>query len=209
MKYIAYYRVSTQRQGQSGLGLEAQKAEVARFTQGHELLAEFTEIESGRNNHRPQLNEAINLCLEHSATLVIAKLDRLSRNVLFIETLKNKGVKFVCCDMPEANEFIIGVMAQLAQYERKLISDRTKAALKAYKDRGGKLGGSTPEHCNAMRAAKKPVKHDEHLIYIIRAEREKNTPFKAIADKLNSLGHRTNRSKPHTATSVFRIFSKL
>lgn len=209
MKYIAYYRVSTQMQGRSGLGLEAQKSEVIRFTANHELVAEYIEIESGRKNDRPQLNQALNHCIESGATLVIAKLDRLSRNVAFIEALKSKGVKFICCDMPEANEFIIGVMAQLAQYERKLISDRTKAALNAYKQRGGKLGGSSPDHCKAMREARKPIKYDDNILYIIENERSKNISFAQIAQKLNELGHKTNRNKPHTATSVFRIFSKL
>lgn len=203
-QYIAYYRVSTQQQGKSGLGLEGQQADVKRFTPS--LLAEYTEIESGANNRRPQLDAAINHCTKTGATLIIAKLDRLSRNVAFIEALRSKGVKFVCCDMPEANEFVIGIMAQLAQFERKMISDRTKAALKAYKERGGKLGGSSADHCANMRASRIIKQAHPTIKYIIAAEKAKGQTFEQIAHTVNQHGFKTSRQLPFTATAVFRIY---
>lgn len=204
--YIAYYRVSTAKQGRSGLGLEAQQADVKRFTTN--VIAEYTEVESGGSNTRPKLIEALKHCKQANATLLIAKLDRLSRNVLFIETLKAQGVKFVCCDMPEANEFVIGIMAQLAQYERKLISNRIKSALAAAKQRGTKLGGSTPEHCQQMRNARKPVLVDSKLLYMIESELNNSKTFAQIADLVNKHGYLTSRDLPHTATSINRIYHK-
>jgi len=209
IQYVAYYRVSTDKQGIKGLGIEAQQADVNRFLQGIKPIATFTEVESGGNNKRPELHKAIQHCITHNATLLIAKLDRLSRNVLFIETLRANGVKFVCCDMPDANEFVIGIMAQLAQYERKMISERTKKALAALKDRGVKLGGSTKEHCDNMRAAKKPVQYNTTVQHIIKTEREKQTPFDKIAGILNDLGYKTNRHKPYTSVAVYRIYQHI
>ena len=129
-KYVAYYRVSTRGQGESGLGLEAQKAAVAGFVKGV-IVAEYTEIESGKNNQRVELGAAIERAKQEKAVLVIAKLDRLSRNASFIFTLRDSGVNFQCVDMPDANTLTIGIFATLAQHERELISSRTKAALQA------------------------------------------------------------------------------
>ena len=206
--YIAYYRVSTTKQGRSGLGLEAQQADVMRFTNGN-ILAAYTEVESGGNNTRPKLKEALAHCKQANATLLIAKLDRLSRNVLFIETLKAQGVKFCCCDMPEANEFVIGIMAQLAQYERKVIGDRIKAALKAAKARGKKLGGSKPEHCKTMRESRKTTVINPNLSYIIENEYNNGKTFAQIAEKVNKLGYTTSRGNQHNATSIYRIYQKI
>src|SRR3954451_13181762 len=129
-RFISYYRVSTARQGQSGLGLEAQKAAVRAYLDGGDwqLVGAFTEIESGKNNDRPQLAKALAECRLRNATLVIAKLDRLSRNAAFLLNLKDAGVDFVCADMPDANKLTIGIMALIAQNEREAISARTKAA---------------------------------------------------------------------------------
>lgn len=137
-RYVAYYRVSTQKQGASGLGLEAQRQAVAGYIQstGGELVGDFEEIESGKRSDRPELLRAIKLCHLTGARLVIAKLDRLSRNVRFLAELMEGGVQFVACDMPEANELTIHIMAAVAQAERKAISERTKAALGAIR---GKL----------------------------------------------------------------------
>lgn len=144
MNYIAYYRVSTKRQGESGLGLEAQKASVTSFIgleyTDNKLLAEFTDIESGANDMRPNLHKALAMARKYKATLLIAKLDRLSRSVTFISVLLDTGVKFTCCDMPEANELTIHLMAALAQWERKRIQQRIKEALQAKRARGEKLG---------------------------------------------------------------------
>lgn len=137
-RYVAYYRVSTKRQGESGLGLEAQRTAVRQFTgcmDGSCIDGEFTDVESGKNDRRPELAKALHLCQELGATLVIAKLDRLSRNMKFIVDLQEAKVKFVCCDMPEANEFTIHIFAAMAQHERKIISERTKAGLKSKQER--------------------------------------------------------------------------
>ena len=134
-KYVAYYRVSTQQQGQSGLGLEAQQMQVKKFVGDNEILKHFIEVESGKNNNRPELKRAIELAKKEQVKLVIAKLDRLSRNASFIFMLRDTNVNFVCADMPEANSLTIGIMAVLAQDERERISQRTKAALDAKKQK--------------------------------------------------------------------------
>lgn len=142
MQIVSYLRVSTARQGASGLGLEAQRAAVQGFAAGagHTIVAELVEVESGRKADRPQLAAALGLCRLHRATLVIAKLDRLARNVAFIANLMDGGVEFVACDMPHANRLTLHLMAAMAEYERDMISQRTKAALAAAKARGVKLG---------------------------------------------------------------------
>ncbi len=142
--YVAYYRVSTDRQGKSGLGLDAQRAAVdAYLNGGNWTLAEaFTEVESGRRNDRPELAKALDLCRRKRATLVIARLDRLARNVAFIANLMDADVDVVAVDMPEANRFTLHIMAAMAEHEAALVSQRTRAALRAAKDRGRKLGWS-------------------------------------------------------------------
>jgi DNA invertase Pin-like site-specific DNA recombinase len=142
--FVAYYRVSTARQGRSGLGLDAQRKAVTDFLNGGswELLSEFVEVESGKNDDRPQLEQALATCDLSGATLVVAKLDRLSRNLAFLAKLQDSGARFVAADMPEANELTIHIMAAVAQAERKAISTRTKEALAAAKARGVKLGGN-------------------------------------------------------------------
>jgi DNA invertase Pin-like site-specific DNA recombinase len=140
--FVSYLRVSTARQGRSGLGLEAQRQAVADFHAGGAWrhVAEFVEVESGARDTRPRLADALALCGIHGATLVIAKLDRLSRDAAFLLNLQKAGVRFVAADMPEANELVVGIMAVVAQAERKMISARTKAALAAAKVRGMQLG---------------------------------------------------------------------
>jgi DNA invertase Pin-like site-specific DNA recombinase len=143
-KFVAYYRVSTDRQGRSGLGLEAQRAAVANYLNGGNwsIVAEFTEVESGkREDNRPMLAAAFKACRLHRATLVIAKLDRLSRDAHFLLGLQKAGVEFVCVDDPHMTPLTLGIRAVVAQHERELISARTKAALAAAKVNGKKLGG--------------------------------------------------------------------
>jgi DNA invertase Pin-like site-specific DNA recombinase len=142
-KFIAYYRVSTDHQGVNGDGMAAQRKAVEDYLNGGRwrLVAEFTEVESGKRSDRPELEKALAACRKHKAKLVIAKLDRLSRNVHFISGLMERKVDFVACDMPSANAFMINVYAAVAQEERRRISERTKAALAAAKRRGVKLGG--------------------------------------------------------------------
>ena len=143
VRFVAYLRVSTARQGRSGLGLEAQRSAIQEFLAtrlGSQCLAEFVEQESGKRNDRPQLEAAIAEARAYGATLLIAKLDRLSRNAHFLLGLKEAGVAFTCCDMPEATHLTIGIMAMVAEQEREFISDRTKRALAEAKKRGKKLG---------------------------------------------------------------------
>ena len=143
-KYVAYYRVSTDRQGQSGLGLEAHRTAVDNYLNGGTLLDTFTEVESGRRNDRPELAKALDLCRRRKATLVIAKLDRLARNVAFIANLMDANVDLVAVDMPQANRLTLHIMAAMAEHEAQAVSQRTKAALQAAKERGRKLGWSIP-----------------------------------------------------------------
>jgi len=149
-KFVAYYRVSTDKQGASGLGLEAQQELVRRYLNGGSwsLIGEFTEIESGtrkRLKDRPMLKAALELARKQKATLVVAKLDRLARDVQFISTLLNGQVRFVCADMPEADRTFLQMMSVFSEYEAKRISERTTEALGALKRRGVKLGSPTPE----------------------------------------------------------------
>src|ERR1700722_4424418 len=141
-KFVAYYRVSTAKQGASGLGLEAQQEAVRSYLNGGhwKMVSEVTEIESGKRNDRPALAKALALCRVHGATLVIAKLDRLARNVNFISNLMEAGVEFTAVDFPQANRLTIHILAAVAEHEAAMISSRTKAALAAAKARGVKLG---------------------------------------------------------------------
>jgi len=211
--YVAYLRVSTQKQGQSGLGLEAQRAAVGAFTQAAHLVAEFVEVESGKQNQRPQLAAAIALAKAKAATLLIAKLDRLSRNVGFIFQLRDAGVDFVCCDMPDANTLTVGIFAVLAQHERELISQRTKAALAAKQAQGAQLGtpaNLTPaatqkgrDHNQAKAHANEHnVRAAAHIVLL----REKGLNYSQIAQKLNALHFVTRYGKPFRAEQVKRLY---
>ena len=197
-RFVAYYRVSTKRQGQSGLGLEAQQETVRRYLNGGDwkLLEEVTEVESGANNERPKLKEAINLCRAWGATLVIARLDRLSRSVRMIADLMEGDVPFVVADQPEMTHLTVHIMAAVAEHERKLISERTKAALAAAKRRGVKLGGNRGGLTKALRKkgsvrasqlrTKKADQRAESLRSLIDRLRSQGiTSAKAIAKALN------------------------
>jgi DNA invertase Pin-like site-specific DNA recombinase len=141
-RFIAYFRVSTDRQGRSGLGLEAQKEAVRHYLASIDgtLIAEYTEIETGKRNDRLELQKALITCRRQKAKLVIAKLDRLSRNVAFIAAVMDSGVEFVACDNPHATRLTLHVLAAVAEHEREMIAARTKAALQVAKTRGVKLG---------------------------------------------------------------------
>lgn len=185
--YIAYYRVSTTRQGESGLGLEAQQQAVMQYLNGDNwnILAEYTEVESGKRNDRPKLVAAIAACKKNKATLIIAKLDRLARNVHFISGLMESGVEFVAVDNPHANKLMLHMLAAFAEHEREQISKRTSAALQAAKARGTKLGKhgaeilSRQNHNNAIARAATLAP----IISAIRAEGYRTT--RAICEQLN------------------------
>lgn len=217
-KYIAYYRVSTADQGRSGLGLEAQQETVKRYIEkmGGELLEEFTEIESGAKNDRPQLNKALNLARRRGSILIIAKLDRLSRNHLFISQLMESKVEFVACDIPEANTFTIHIFSALAQQERELISTRTKQALQAKKAQGVTLG--TPRNLTESAQAKgrrmgneakcrKAEEFAKLMLPVIQGYQEEGLSLRAIANRLNTTGELTasGRVGAWTATTIKNV----
>ena len=206
-EFVAYYRVSTDRQGESGLGLEAQRTAVARFVQGASLLGEFQEIESGKNHTtRPQLTAALALCRTSRATLVIAKLDRLARDVHFISGLMKAGVDFVAVDMPQANKLTVHILAAVAEHEREAISQRTKAALQVAKARGTQLGNPRwQESIERARAVRNPVPVPAAIIAAIAERRAQGLPLREIAEQLNGMGVRTprgNRWHPETISNV-------
>lgn len=215
-KYIAYYRVSTQKQGISGLGIEAQKSAVSRFlSQESILLHEFTDIESGKRNDRPNLLLAIDACKKENAILLIAKLDRLSRNVGFIYTLKESQVKFKCCDMPDANSVTIGIMAVLAQEERERTSQRTKDALAELKRQGMKLG--SPENLNdkarekGLKIRQQNALKDENnrkATALICSLRNEGKSFYNITQQLNNVGFKTRRGNSFTQVQVKLLFER-
>ncbi len=199
--YIAYYRVSTDRQGRSGLGLEAQQQAVHGFLQGRgELVTSFTEVESGKRNDRPEIATALAACRKHKAVLVIAKLDRLARNVHFISGLMESGVEFLAVDMPEASRLTIHILAAVAEHERVMISQRTKAALQAAKARGTKLGSPTPKNGAAVRSRvlqEKAARFADGVLPTIRELQDQGiTSYKGIARALNARGVPT-ASKRH------------
>lgn len=212
-KFVAYYRVSTDKQGRSGLGLEAQKEAVRSYLDGGKwkLIAEYTEVESGKNNERPKLQEALHRAKVTGATLVIAKLDRLSRNVAFIVNLKESGVKFVCADMPDANELTVHLFAAIAQHERKIISERTKNAMAAAKRKGKVFGNPNGAKAlrglgnrSAVKAIK--VKADKHAAEIMPVIRDIQASgaasFREIADELNAREILTARDGQWHASTV-------
>ena len=215
-RYFAYYRVSTQKQGSSGLGLEAQRAAAQAFVADPaQLLGEYVEVESGKKNQRPQLLAAIAAVRQTGAVLLIAKLDRLSRNAGFIFTLRDAGVEFVCCDMPDANTLTVGLFAVLAQHERETISKRTKEALTAKKARGAQLG--TPanltrearqrgEQVRQENARAHPAnKQASRVATLLQAQGFNLTQ---IARELNEAGYRTRRGKAFHLATVSRLLTR-
>lgn len=203
----AYLRVSTQRQGISGLGLEAQRKAIAHLLEGNPHQ-EFIEIESGKKTQRPKLQEAITYCRKHKTQLVIAKLDRLARNVHFISGLMETGIDFIAADMPNADRFMLHVYAAMAEEEGRRISERTKAALAAAKERGVKLG------INGKTLAQKNRQEAEEFAHAIIAQFDRlgiheGMPLNAIADTLNSAGIKTRENRNWYKASVSRILKRL
>ncbi|WP_288379995.1 recombinase family protein [uncultured Massilia sp.] len=222
MKIVSYLRVSTARQGRSGLGLDAQRNAIQGYVEakGAVLVREVVEVESGKVNTRPKLAEALHLAKVTGSVLVIAKLDRLSRNAAFLLTLRDSGVKFIAADMPDANELTVGIMALVAQQEREAISKRTKEALEAAKQRGIILGN--PNGADALRRAGKgntagiqAIKvhadaHAQDLRSVLKDLAEEGiTSLGAVAKALNERGIRTPRGGAWYKTSVSNLLSRL
>jgi len=219
-KFISYLRVSTARQGASGLGLEAQREAVSRYLNGGkwQLVQEVMEVESGKRNDRPAIAEALRLCRLHKATLVIAKLDRLARNVHFISSLMESGVDFTACDFPEANRLTVHILAAVAEHEATMISARTKAALEAAKARGVVLGGQRGSvermaimaakgtRASAVVRKESATKRRNDLLPVIKELRAKGAKsLRAIAEGLNDAGLTTARGGVWTATQISRL----
>ena len=212
-KAISYLRVSTREQGESGLGLEAQRKSVKTFAQANDfqVLREFQDIESGKHNERPGLRHALEEARARKATLIIAKLDRLSRNASFIMALRDSKVDFIACDLPQANTLTVGIMALLAQQERELISSRTKAALDALRARGVKLGSPKNNLTDETRRKAAKTKREIALAAANGSLRHALTARKAgytlakIAQELNDSGRTARRGGPWTASQVARL----
>jgi DNA invertase Pin-like site-specific DNA recombinase len=212
MKYISYLRVSTDKQGKSGLGLEAQRNSVLDYVGVRgEIVAEYVEIESGKISHRTELNSALKQAKDCGAILIIAKLDRLARNVAFIANLLESNVEVVAADMPEANRFMFHIMAAVAEQEGKAISERTRAALKAAKARGVKLGWANPKRRSeqllaSLKGAKaNSEKSDEYaalLAPVILDLKRQKMSLRKMAAHLNSIGAPTSRGAKWHATTV-------
>jgi DNA invertase Pin-like site-specific DNA recombinase len=214
MKFVSYYRVSTDKQGAQGNGMEAQKQAVARYlaSLNAELLATFEEVESGANNKRPQLAAALKFAKAKKAILIIAKLDRLSRNAAFLLQLQESGVDFIACDMPNADKLSVGIIALLAQRERELISERTKAGLAVAKARGVRLGNPNP--LPALKAGAKAIQERKQAFaaQVLKSIREiQSTGIESlnrIANCLNKRGETTARGGQWTATAVKRVLAQ-
>lgn len=224
---VAYYRVSTKQQGESGLGLEGQQAAVENYAgqAGARIIATYLEVESGKLADRPELTKALAHARRSKATLVVAKLDRLARNVAFLSALMDSTVPFVACDNPHANRLTLHILAAVAEAEAKAISDRTKAALAAAKARGTQLGSARPGHWHGRESARLAglAKGRETALHVrqrraqeayadilplMRQQREAGLSLAAIADRLNRDGHCTRRGKLWNATQVDRVLAR-
>ena len=220
-RFVSYLRVSTAKQGHSGLGLEAQRKAVADYLNGGQwqLVTEIVEIESGKRSDRPKLEEALRLCRLHNATLVIAKLDRLSRDAHFLLGLEKAGVDFVAADMPSANRLTVGIMAMVADEERRMISKRTKEALAAAKARGKKLGGNrgnlsgggTKGHAASLatRQARARGRASDLAPVIEELRASGAVSLRQIAAGLNARGIKAARGGEWSALQVQRVMENL
>jgi DNA invertase Pin-like site-specific DNA recombinase len=218
-KYVSYIRVSTNRQGESGLGLEAQRLAVINFVQsqgaGSEIVKEFVEVESAKGNvFRPVLEQAIAECRSNGYRLCVAKLDRLSRNLHFITTLQNSKVDFVAADNPHATKFLVHILVAVAEHERNMISTRTKDALAAAKCRGVKLGNPHYQVAISKAVEVRQQLADQRntgLRTVIQETMEKTglTKLADIAQALNLRGIRTNRGAEFTPTQIHRLLKSV
>jgi DNA invertase Pin-like site-specific DNA recombinase len=220
---IGYARVSTKMQGESGLGLEAQRASLEAYARqtGGTLAIVYVEVESGKLSDRPELAKALAHARRSKGTLAVAKLDRLARNVAFLSALMDSSVPFVACDNPHANRLTLHILAAVAEAEAKAISDRTKAALTAYKARGGKLGAQLPQCRNLTHEAQQKgaqragvaVAKAANEAYVDVAPmmmelRGKGLTLQDIADELGKQGHTTRRGRPWNPVQVSRVLER-
>jgi DNA invertase Pin-like site-specific DNA recombinase len=217
MKYVVYYRVSTKKQGLSGLGLEAQRTIVENFIKNNEVINEFTEIETGKSANRPQLNKALECCKSNNATLIVAKLDRLSRNLHFVTSLQMANVDFVCCDMPSANRLTVHIIAAIAENEAQLISQRTKAALAEKKKQGVKLGNPCNNGLTSNSIAKGMNIRRENALCnernrqagtLILSLRNSGVKWSEIVGQLNANNFKTRRNCSFDITAVKRLYER-
>lgn len=216
-KFVSYYRVSTQKQGNSGLGLEAQKSTIQNYLKGTEPIAEFTDIESGtkKGNDRQGLKDAISYCKIHNAKLIIAKLDRLSRNVSFIAQLMESDIEFVICDQPQATRFTIHIFAALGEQEARFISERTKSALAEAKKRGQKLGSpqnlTDKSRANSLEVRKQNAISNENSRKagaLIVSLRQSGKSFYQITKEINDLGFKTRNNKAFHQAQVKTLYDR-
>lgn len=217
-KYVAYLRVSTQKQGYSGLGLEAQQEIIQNFLHDKIPIAEFVEVESGRKSNRPKLKEALALCRKESAILIVAKLDRLARSVSFLSNLLESDVEIIFCDFPQANKMVLHIISAISQYEAELTSARTKAALHAKKARGSKLGN--PEHLmnkhpeaignsiktNQNKAANNP--NNKRAVALLRTLISKGYSYNQMAEILNRDGFLTSCGYSFSKSTVYKLIKR-
>lgn len=215
-KFIAYYRVSTQKQGQSGLGLEAQQKAVLDYLNGGQwdLVQEFTEVETGKGadalDKRPQLKAAIEAAKKQKATLIIAKLDRLARNVHFVTGLLETGVDFVAADMPQANKVMIQMHAVMSEWERDQISARTKAALAAAKARGVVLGAAGAQNLKPCLEERQQASNEfaGRLRGVIDGMKARGLTQRAMVAELNQLGIKTARGGEWSLIQLQRVMNR-
>lgn len=204
-KYISYYRVSTARQGESGLGLEAQRQAVMSYLNGGDwnIIEEYVEIESGKHNDRPKLAEAITACKKYRAVLIIAKLDRLARNVHFVSGLMEAGIEFIAVDNPHASKLLIHLLSAFAEHERELISKRTRDALQAAKAKGVRLGANGKKLA-AKHKAEARQRDQQHYPVIATLMRE-HCSYTAVAEEMNALAIPTPSGGKWYASSVRHV----
>ena len=211
--YVAYLRVSTQRQGVSGLGLQAQQEIIRNYLSGEEPIAEFVEVESGRKIH-----EALELCKKMKATLIVAKMDRLSRNVTFTSQLLDSGIEIVFCDFPRANRLVLTIIAAISEYEAGLIRQRTRAALQVKKEQGCQLGKpenltgnmekaiTNSRHTNQEKAANNP--HNKRAVAMLKILVRETNNLSEMARTLNNEGFTTSRGGKFTAKQVSILINR-
>lgn len=216
--YVAYLRVSTQRQGTSGLGLQAQQEIIRNYLNGDSPIAEFIEVESGRKSDRPKLHKALELCKKKKATLIVAKMDRLSRNVAFTSQLLDSGIEIVFCDFPKANRLVLTIISAISEYEVGLIRQRTKAALQVKKEQGCQLGKPENLMRNLDRAIANSRKtnqekalnnaNNKRAVAILRGLVNKTSNMSEMARILNAEGFLTSRGGSFSTKQVSLLLQR-